>query len=317
VPESALLTCPRNFFDKLLYPFFAIFWEVGIGLLYAAVRNKYASHRISVTRALVTLRREMFGKAKDKSMVTSQVTSVAQVDFYQQNYKPIHGVEIRGQAGKLRFGSTLQDEENAWLVADIKRAVFGESHAGAMAAASPEKIAAQRQASFSFPLPPAPKGHWIMGLSFMLMGLGGIAMGFFGGPDFSSSGKGDVDRISQVCDAVFSLFNLIPIIVGFVFTGIGLLIVRSSWPGRQREVRLEGDETQVALRTYQHGRVIKEQSFSRSSVSGVRATNTGHVNGKPMKRINLIVDGKAKRVTWWTEGDTADVWAGDVNRALG
>jgi hypothetical protein len=82
-------------------------------------------------------------------------------------------------------------------------------------------------------------------------------------------------------------------------------------------VRLEGDETQVALRTYQHGRVIKEQSFSRSSVSGVRATNTGHVNGKPMKRINLIVDGKAKRVTWWTEGDTADVWAGDVNRALG
>ncbi|MCU0777820.1 MAG: DUF2244 domain-containing protein [Akkermansiaceae bacterium] len=300
-----------------LYPFFAIFWAIGLGMLYAALRNKYARHRITVTRDLVTLRREMFGRVKEKSLVTTQVGSVAQVEFYQQNYQPVYGVEIRGQGGKLRFGTTLREEEKAWLVADIKRAVFGEAPASPGAAASPAMLAARRQSSFSFPLPPGPKGHWIMGVFFVLIGLGAIAMGVFHGPDIPKHGKDGVDWFAVVFDALFSLFSLIPIIVGLVFGGIGVLFIRSTWPGRQREVRLEGDETQVALRTYQHGRVLKEQSFPRSSVSGVRATGTGHVNGKPMKRIDLIVDGKARRITMWTEGDAADVWADDVNRALG
>lgn len=300
-----------------LYPFFAVFWAVGLGVLYVAVRNKYARHRITVTRDLVTLRREMFGRIREKSLVTAEVNSVAQVVFYEQNYEPVYGVEIRGRGGKLRFGTTLQDAEKAWLVADIKRAVFGEAQASPIAATSPEMIAAQRQSSFSFPLPPAPKGHWIMGVVFVLIGMGAIAMGLSNGPDFPNSGKDGVDWFAVVFNALFSLFSLIPIIVGLVFGGIGVAMVSSTWPGREREVRLEGDETQVALRTYQHGRVIKEQSFPRASVSGVRANRTGDVNGKPMKRIDLIVDGKAKRITWWTAGDVADVWAGDVCRALG
>ena len=297
------------------YPFFAVFWAIGLGMLYAALRNKYASHQITVTRDIVTLRREMFGRIKEKSLVTSKVNSVAQAVFYERNYQPVYGVEIRGRDGKLRFGSTLREDEKAWLVADIKRAVFGES--GAVAASSPEMIAAQRQSSFSFPLPPAPKGHWIMGVVFVLIGLGAIAMGVSNGPDFPKPGKDEVNWIAVIFESIFSLFSLIPIIVGLVFGGIGVAMVSSTWPGRQREVRLEGDETQVALRTYQHGRVIKELSFSRSSVSEARASSTGYGNGKPMKRIDLIVDGKGKRITRWTEGEVADAWVTDVCRALG
>lgn len=318
VSSAFLFGTPADARDSqpwFLYPFFAIFWAIGLGMLYAALRNKYARHRITVTRDLVTLRREMFGRVKEKSLVTSDVSSVAQVEFYQQNYQPVYGVEIRGRDGKLRFGTTLREEEKAWLVADIKRAVFGESQA--VTASSPEPIAAQRQSSFSFPLPPGPKGHWIMGVVFVLIGLGAIAMGVSNGPDFPKPEKDEVDWIAVVFESLFSLFSLIPIIVGLVFGGIGVLIIRSTWPGRQREARLEGDETQVALRTYQHGRVLKEQSFPRSSVSGARATSTGHMNGKPMKRIDLIVDGKAHRITRWTAGDAADVWADDVCRALG
>jgi Integral membrane protein (DUF2244) len=301
-----------------LYPFFALFWAIGLGMLYVAVRNKYASHRITATRDWVTLRREMFGRVKDKSLVTSQVTNVEQVVFYQQNYEPVYGVEIRGQGGKLRFGTTLGEEEKAWLVADIKRAVFGETPASPRApGASPEVVAAQRQSSFSFPLPAGPKGHWILGVVFVLIGLGAIVFGLFDGQDFARFGKEDAHWIPKVFDAVFSIFSLIPIIVGVVFSGVGVLIVRSTWAGGKGEVRLEGDETQVALRTYQHGRVIKEEAFPRSSVSGVRATHTGSMNGKPMKRIDMIVDGKARRITMWTAGDTADVWAADVTRALG
>ena len=299
------------------YPFFALFWAIGLGCLYVAVRNKYARHRISVTRDLVTLRREMFGAIKEKSLVTSQVSSVAQIEFYQQNYQPVHGVEIRGRDGKLRFGTTLDPAEKAWLVADIKRAVFGEPASAPVAAVTPAAIAAQRQSSFSFPVPPSPKWYWILGLVLMLVGLGAITIGFTNGPDLPSHGKDGIDWIAVVFNGIFSLFSLIPIIVGLVFGAIGVSILKSTWPGREREVRLEGDETQVALRTYQHGRVIKELSFPRNSVREVRATRSGDVNGKPMKRIDLIVDGKAKRVTQWTAGDVADTWVGDVCRALG
>jgi hypothetical protein len=300
-----------------LYPFFSVFWAIGLGCLYAAVRNKYSRLRITVTRDLVTLRREMFGRIKDKSLVTRDVQSVEQTVFYQQNYQPVYGVEIRGRGGKLRFGTTLREDEKAWLVADIKRAVFGEPAATPVTAVSPEAVAAQRQSSFSFPLPPAPKGQWILGIVLILIGLGAIFMGLSNGPDLPSRGKDGMDWFAVVFNCIFSLFSLIPIIVGLVFGGVGVLMAGNTWPGREREVRLEGDETQVALRTYQHGRVIKEQSFPRASVREIRATRSGDVNGKPMKRIDLIVDGRAKRVTRWTAGDIADVWTADVCRALG
>jgi len=295
-----------------IYPFFAIFWSVGLGMLYAALRNKYARHRITVTRDLVTLRREMFGRIKEKSLVTTQVESVAQVVFYQQNYQPVYGVEIRGHGGKLRFGTTLTDEEKAWLVADIKRAVFGESSIAS--SHSPEMISLQRQSSFSFPLPPPFKGLRVMGAIFLLVGVGLIA--------FIVSRNFDLPKPERegagwfvIFDMISSLFDLIPIMMGLFFAGMGGAMLLSSRPGR--EMRLEADETQVALRTYQAGRVIKEQSFPRGSVTGVRATRMGDANGKPMKRIDLIVDGRATRITRWTDGEVADVWVRDVCLALG
>lgn len=300
-----------------IYPFLSIFWVIGFGCLYVAVRNKYSSHRITVTRDLVTLRREMFGKVKETSLVTRDIKTVEQTVFYQQNYQPVYGVEIRGHGGKLRFGTTLEEAEKAWLVADIKRAIFGEPETGSITSGSAEMNMAHRQSSFSFPLPPPPKGYWILGVILILAGLGGLVMGIFIFPSFPSHSKDEIDWMEWVFSCVFNLFSIIPVIGGLVFAGAGVRIVTTSWPGHGREIRLEGDESQVALRTYQHGRVIKEQSFPRSSVSDVRATRTGHVNDKPMKRIDLIVDGKGKRVTQWTAGDIADVWVGDVCRALG
>lgn len=300
-----------------LYPFFAVFWAIGLGMLYAALRNKYARHQVTVTRDLVTLRREMFGKVREKSLVASQISSVAQVEFYQQNYQPVYGVEIRGRGGKLRFGTTLGDEEKAWLAADIKRAVFGETRVEA--ARAPGMIAARRQSSFSFPLPPGPKHQWITGVVFLMIGAGTICFGLFNqAPDFPDKGGGDaVDWFGFVFDLLFSVGRLIPIMAGLVFSAVGIMFTYMSWPGRTREVRLEGHETQVALRTYQHGRVIKEKSYPRATVSGVRATHAGNMNGRTMKRIDLIVEGRAQRITRWTDGEAADVWAADVCRALG
>lgn len=121
------------------YPLIIVFWAISFGCLYIGVRNKYARHRIAVTQEIVTLRREMLGMVKVKSLATRDVQSVEQTIFYHQNYQPVYGVEIRARKGKLRFGSMLEAAEKAWLVEDIKRAVFRHTKASEVVAISPDK----------------------------------------------------------------------------------------------------------------------------------------------------------------------------------
>lgn len=329
---TALVTCGFLFGTShkaqpapwFIYLSFAIFWAVGLGTLYAAVRSKYARHRLTVTRDLVTLRRELLGRVKEKSLVTCEVFEIEQKVFYQQNYASVYGVEIRGRRGKLRFGTTLSAEEKAWLVADIRRAVSGGKEEVAVAAPAsgvpPQAAAALRQSSFSFPVPLADRTHWVLGFVFLLAGLTGpvVFWFFMKGPRLPVHGPDGMDWIAFAFELIFGLFSLIPIVVGIIFAAIGANMVRDGWPNGGRESRLEADEAQVALRVYRNGRIVREsQTFPRGSVREVRATKSGAINDKPMKRIDLIVDGKAKPLARWVVGETADAWVAEVNGALG
>lgn len=312
--------------DALALPFlllfFGVFWAVGLGMLYAAIRSKYATHRISVTRDKVTLRRELFGRSKEKSLPTADVTAVAQVEFYQQNDTPIYGVEIRAAKKKLRFGSAFSDEEKAWLAADIKRAVFGEAHSAAHAA--PDSLAARaahRQSAFSFPFPAPARGMLPLGIALIVFGTIFFGVGLFANNGPSHCNPEITHRTADALDWFFrifsSMFNLVFCLFGFIAASIGFTLARLAWTSRNQETRLEGDDSQISIRTFQQGRLIKERSFPRSSVTDVRTSNSGHANNKIMKRIDLIVDGKAERITRWTDGELADAWANDVRKAIG
>ncbi len=133
-----------NFPEWVFVPFFAMFWVIGLFFLYAGLREKYMSHVVSVGGGIVRLRREMFGKVREKVLQEKGVTSVAEKVFYQRNYQPVYGIEIRGIEGKLRFGSNLEGEEKAWLVADIdgvlKSRKKGEVVRGGGAMLEPMKV---------------------------------------------------------------------------------------------------------------------------------------------------------------------------------
>ena len=293
---------------------------VGLGTLYVALRNKYARHQITVTRDLVTLRREMFGRVKDKLLVTKDVTDVEQMVFYQQNYQPGYGVEIRGRGGKLRFGTTLEAAEKAWLVADIRRAVFGApSESSPMVSAVPSSFGgvSQRQSSFSYPLPVGPKWQWVVGMVLLVIGLVSLVMLVSGHSPFAHHGRAQADTVELVFDTVFNLFNLIPVLVTLVFMGVGGAWLFNTWPRRGQEIHLQADDSQVGLRVYQQGRIMSEQSFPRNLVQRVGSSTNGQINGRPMKRIDLIVNGKAVNLMRWTDGNVADEWVATVNGALG
>ncbi len=306
-----------DFPNWVLIPFFSIFWAVGLGMFYAGFRNKFAKHRLSVEGGMLILRREFFGKTRDKSLTLAGIKTVSQVVFYQQNYQSVYGIEIRGAAGKLRFGSILSAEEKAWLVADIRRVVFGES----VADLTSTSANSGRESFFSVTVPSSRKQFLPVALMLLVIGVVFIIVGVrLIDPPRSSSGTD--------APAVFDFFEMVFGLMTFGFRGIWLLmssIVALAgasmivWlvKNRGQEMRIEGSDSEISLRTYSRGLVLKDRSFPRASVSDIRASVSGSSNNQSMKRLELIVGDKAEKLVNWIDGTIADEIVVEVRRALG
>ncbi len=310
----------------LLIPFFGIFYTVGFGMLYAGLRQKYMRHRLTVSGGGVTLQSEMFGRKRENSLAPGSITTVAQKEFYQQNYKPVYGVEIKGTGGKLRFGSALSNEEKAWLAADIKEAVFGSGKAELKASGRRElkmPVAGHspiaRKEVFSVAMPGPKKYAWIGGLVFMLMSIGFVCIGIFAIPGEPLPEKGE--GAGYVFELIFSLFTNgfrgIWLLMTSVFAVIGIIAFVGSLRSIGKDERIEGNSAEISIRTYKRGLVVKDKSFPRSAVSDIRASSSGSNNGTQMKRIELIVGDKAERIASWTDGDDADALVAEVREAMG
>ena len=304
--------------DWLLIPFFGVFYAVGFGMLYVAIRQKFMKHRLTVSGGEVRLAKEMFGRIKEKSLGAGTVKSVAQKEFYQQNYKPVYGIEIKGSGGKLRFGSTLTLEEKAWLVADVKECVFGREEPK-LKMAVPASTLGTRKEVFSVAMPRPSKHAWIGGLFFTLIGIGFMCIGIFviDGDPLPEKREG----ASYVFDLVFFLFSNgfkgMWILFTSIFVIIGFAVFVGSIRGLGKDRRIEGNSVEISIRTYKRGLVLKNKSFPRNSVTDVRASSSGSSNGKPMKRVELIVGDKSEKLASWMDGDAADELVAEVRAALG
>jgi hypothetical protein len=303
--------------DWVLIPFFSLFWAVGLGMFYAGFRNKFAKHRLTVDAGSVTLRRELFGKARDRSLPAAAIKQVSQVEFYQKNYQPVHGIEIRGDAGKLRFGSILTAEEKAWLVADIRRAIFGNP----VPVAIPPASVVAAQAVFSVVLPNSRKQVWPLAVMLVAMGIAFIFIGIrFIDPHFmarSADAPVAVDLFDKVFGFLTHGFRSIWIIMSGAMAVAGVTLIAWLIKTGGQETRIEGSDSEIALRTYKHDRILKDRSFSRTFVTDIRASVSGSSNNRVMKRLELIVGDRAEKLASWIDGVRADEIVGEVRRALG
>ena len=262
------------------------------------------------------MRRELFGKTHDKSLPIDSITSITQVEFYQKNYRPVRGIEIRGKHGKLRFGSILSDEEKAWLVADMRRIIPGTPDQDAR----PATPRGTRQSFFSFALPKSSSHLWPLAILMTLIGSGFIGVGIFFIDSDTGMTKTSAPHFVKAFDFVFSLvthnFRLIWTLMNAVLaaTGLSLLV----WLNRTKnqETRIEATDSEIAIRTTRHGLVLKERLFPRSAVTDIRSSVSGSSNGKPMKRVELIVGNKAEPIARWIDGEKADALVEEVRHAL-
>lgn len=294
--------------------FASVFWATGLGVLYAGFRVKYARHRITAGNGLLTLRRELFGRSSEKSLPLESVRSVEEVEFYQKDYQPVHGIEIRAEKGKLRFGSALTPEEKSWMTANLRRALLKPP---AHSLHEESAHAGGRQSYFSITLP-SSRGHSsVMGVVLMVMALVFIAMTsvmFDGFPDLP--GK-SVDWFDRIFGFLTGGFVTIWILFNSMFGLIGLGMVITEIRSRGIEKRLEGTEAEISFRSYRHGRVIRDRTFPRQTVTGIRASASGSSNGKTMKRVELIAGDTAEKLAWWIDGDLAEQFVTEARAALG
>ena len=303
-----------------LIPFMGIFWVIGLGMFYVGCRNKFATHRLSVNRTSVVLRRELFGRGKEMTLPIESVQAIAQVEFYQQNYRPVRGIEIKGSGAKLRFGSILTEEEKAWLVADLKREVFGAA-APAVAPVRGGGHSRTRQSYFSIPLPKTGGSALAPGILLTTMGIGFVLIGIFviGGQIHSSTNHEGASLIRTV-ESVFHLldngFRVIWTLISSVMTIVGVSLLIGSFRSRDQQIFIEASEAEVAFRTKRAGMVVEERTFPRSSVIDIRALVSGASNGKTMKRVELLAAGKAQPLSRWMEGEQADAFVTEVRGAL-
>ncbi|MEP2774678.1 MAG: hypothetical protein ABJ118_12560 [Luteolibacter sp.] len=301
----------------VMIPFFGIFYAVGFGMLYVAIRQKYMRHRLTVSGGAVTLRKDLLGRTSEKSLTSGTVKTVAQKEFYQQNYTPVYGIEIKGEGGKLRFGSALTSEEKAWLVADIHEAVFGPKQATAPAFHE-GGARGEGKGVFSILIPGPGKGAVfgssiaaVTGLAFLIGGT--FLMDFGPMPDRSEGG--------YVFALVFALFDSFFLVMWSLISGAvalgGLAATFLLLRSRGSERRIEGNASQVSIRTYRRGLVLKDVSYARNTIAAVRSSVSGRSNGTPMKRVELIAGDKAVKLASWMDGEKADEWVAELRAALG
>jgi hypothetical protein len=309
----------------VIIPFFGVFWAVGLGMLYAALRQKFLKHTITFSSDHITLRKEMFGKTSEKSLSRSSVSSISQSEFYQQNYKPIYGIEIRGADGKLRFGSALAEEEKAWLIADFNQVLAGpkkiesaQVNSSTAHGLAPIRVNAPKS-SFSVSIPKPGKSAVIGSLVFAIVGIGFVFIGIFliKGESLPQGHNGSGGIFAWVDFLFANGFRTIWTLFSSLCAMLGLGMTYSTFRAMGRDQRIEADEKEVSIRTYRKGLILENRSFPRDQVYDIRGTNSGSSNGKTMKRVELIVGNKTEKIASWMDGDLADQLIEGVRDALG
>ena len=305
--------------DWFVIPFLGIFWAIGLGVLYAGLREKYMKSRITVSGGEVKFTKELFGRSKVKAMPFASIKGIEQREFYQQNYKPVYGIEIKGDTGKIRFGSGLADTEKAWLVAALRESVFGRPEDKPVSPRSP--VASAWKEIFSVVVPGYGGKTWLAPLAFTAVGVGFVCIGIFVIEGDSVPSRAEVPGVLYYFELVFSLmgngFRMLWLLISSFFAVLGIGISVSMARDAGKEKRIEGNAAQVSIRSYKRGLVVEDRSFPRSEVTDIRTFKSGSSGSRVMKQVELIVGEKVEIVAGWIDGEMADEMARKVRDALG
>jgi hypothetical protein len=100
----------------------SLFCGGGLILIYTTARLHLATHRLTLSPQTIRLRRKLVLR-KDYELPIDEITGVRKREFYSENYQPVYGIEITAGSRRIRFGSTLTEDEKNWLCWQIREFV--------------------------------------------------------------------------------------------------------------------------------------------------------------------------------------------------
>jgi hypothetical protein len=133
--------------------FISVFVAIGLGTFFAGLRMAFVSYDLTIANRHFTYSQHLFGGAKHITVSLNSIQSVELTEFYQQNYRPVHGIEIRSSEGKIRFGSQLSVPEKQVLTAQLKAALLPQTLPPITPATS---VPAAAHSPSHLPAPPTP-----------------------------------------------------------------------------------------------------------------------------------------------------------------
>jgi hypothetical protein len=113
----------------------ALLLGAALWLCFTGLDRMRARHSITIGPVEFVHQRRLLGRTTRKSWRRDEVKSVHLVQFYTQDYKPVHGIEVRKGKNCIRFGSALDAMDKAWLCQQLRVAL------GLASAITPEQQA--------------------------------------------------------------------------------------------------------------------------------------------------------------------------------
>jgi len=167
-----------------------------------------------------------------------------------------------------------------------------------------------------------PKSSSLLGISLMLlfMGVAFLAVGIFLIKPVGGASSGHAPGFFRVFELLFNVldsgFRIVWCLFSTIMLVAGIVCLRSHRRNAGVERRLVGSPGSIALKCIRDGTVIYEKTFDRSQLRDIRATVSGGVNGKPMKRIEMIVGDRSETIANWVAGEKADALVEEVRQAM-
>lgn len=287
-------------------------------LLYIALRLKYATHRLVITRDHVILERRLFGKRKLYALSRASIRAVEQRTFYTQNYQPVYGIEIWGVEGKLRFGSEMAEPDKAALCADLSKlliepntttASVPTSNDPGVVVESPSSVLRRSVSDGVVMLEWKNKGPGCA-MAFPIV----VSLLF---APFIQKWLRVLEHFSGVGAVIFILCSL-PILVWMAWNVFRALI--HGWQHGLVIQRIEARASGIKHSVYCRGRLVEETHFAPEEILSCRALrwrSRARENGNQNWRVKVVTK---ERILSFGEG--AEKWeieraAADLRRVLG
>ena len=101
-----------------------------------------------------------------------------------------------------------------------------------------------------------------------------------------------------------------------IFALLGLSQVLKFFKERAGEKRIEGNASEISVRIYKRGLIVKDRSFPRERVEDIRSSVPANAGDSSIKRLDLIIGGEVVNLSKWMNGDDADAVVAEVRAAL-